>query len=195
MALGTTKTFEAILGQHAAPTLVGIKAASLLSFRKDRYRDFNALLASYQPCFSCKGIATFRVAEGEAFVLLLFYREGALMETMRRAFSVPEARQLLVSLGYRTDDALADLLEHLRLRMRLRKTFPHEIGLFLGYPPEDVVGFIKYNGQNFCYSGYWKVYANEKETRALFEQYSVCTHEFCTRLESGTSFPELVQAS
>ena len=194
MDVGTTATFEEMLGRHAAPTLVGIKAGSLLSFRKDRYRDFNALLASYQPCFSCKGLSTFRVAEGEAFVLILFYREAALMETMEKAFAVPEARRLLESFGYRVDDTLGDLLEHLRLRMRLRKSFPHEIGLFLGYPPEDVVGFILHKGQDFCYSGYWKVYANERETRALFERYSLCTHEFCTRLEEGAAFPELVQA-
>ena len=81
------------------------------------------------------------------------------------------------------------------MRIQLQMSFPHEVGLFLGYPAEDVEGFIENKGRDFACAGYWKVYANEKETRALFEQYSVCTHEFCTRLESGTSFPELVQAS
>ena len=194
MYVGTVAHFEEMLGRHAAPTLVGIKAGSLLSFRKDRYRDFTALLASYQTCFACKGLKVFRVAEGEAFVLLLFYREAALMEELQTAFSDPTVRQIMKSLGYRADDTLGDLLEHLRLRMRLRKSFPHEIGFFLGYPPEDVVGFILHKGQDFCYSGYWKVYANEAETRALFEQYSLCTHEFCKRLEEGAALPELVQA-
>ena len=37
--------------------------------------------------------------------------------------------------------------------------FPHEIGLLLGYPPEDVIGFIENRGQNPLYIGYWKVYS------------------------------------
>ena len=62
------KYFEQILGLHAAPTLVGMKVASLLSFRRSSFDDFDALLASYAPCFRCKGISTFRVVEGTEYV-------------------------------------------------------------------------------------------------------------------------------
>ena len=79
-------------------------------------------------------------------------------------------------------------------RMQLQKSFPHEIGLFLGYPVAAVVGFITHKGQAFCYSGYWKVYANEEETRALFDRYAHCIEDFCSRLEQGCSFPDLVRA-
>ena len=41
--------------------------------------------------------------------------------------------------------------------------FPHEIGLLLGYPPEDVSGFIENGGKNFLCSGYWKVYKGRQE--------------------------------
>ncbi|MDO5583527.1 MAG: DUF3793 family protein, partial [Mitsuokella multacida] len=40
----------------------------------------------------------------------------------------------------------------------------------------------------------WKVYANEEETRALFDRYAHCTEDFCSRLEQGCSFPDLVRA-
>ena len=184
------ENFEQLMGLHAAPMLMGIKAASLLSFHKRKFHDFNALLASYEPCFRCKGVSIFRVSEGEDYVLILFYRAGALWRELEQ----PRAKELLVRCGYRVEDTLQKKLEHLRLRMTMCKSFPHEIGLFLGYPPEDVAGFIDNRGQNFCYSGYWKVYVNEQETRALFDLYADCTHEFCTRLENGASLPELVQA-
>jgi len=70
----------------------------------------------------------------------------------------------------------------------------HSPPLSVRDPPEDVREFITRRGQDFVYSGYWKVYTNEAEARALFEQYSVCTHEFCTRLEAGSPLAELVQA-
>ena len=45
------EAFEHLLGFHGAPMLVGVKPAVLLSFRKDRFEDFEGLLASYAPCF------------------------------------------------------------------------------------------------------------------------------------------------
>ena len=67
-----------------------------------------------------------------------------------------------------------------------------EVGLFLGYPPEDVAGFIEHRGQSFSYSGYWKVYTNEEATRKLFDRYTRCTREFCNKLELGMNFSELL---
>ena len=182
--------FEHLLGYHAAPLLAGLTAGSLLSFQKSRFEDFEGLLASYEPCFSCKGISTFRVAEGTEYVLILFYRA----ELAERALAAPGAKEILAGAGYRDTDSMEDRLEFLRLRMRVRKTLPPEVGLFLGYPPEDVQCFIARRGQDFVYSGYWKVYTNEAEARALFERYSACTQEFCTRLEAGRPLAELVQA-
>lgn len=184
------KGFEQLLGFHAAPLFSGIKAASLLSFRRSAFEDFEALLAEYEPCLQCKGIEIFRVTEGKEFVLLLFYRPAILWRRLQEK----EVQAVLAPYGYTSEGGLDGCLEHLRVRMRLQKSFPHEIGLFLDYPVEDVVGFITYKGQNFCYSGYWKVYANERETRALFARYARCSEEFCFRLEQGCAFPDLVQA-
>ena len=149
--------FEHLLGYHAAPLLAGLTAGSLLSFQKSRFQDFDALLASYEPCFSCKGISTFRVAEGEEYVLILFYRA----ELVARALAVPQAQDLLCEAGYRITDSMEERLEFLRLRMRVRKTLPPELGRFLGDAPEDVCGFITRRGPAFVSRGYWQVSTHE----------------------------------
>ncbi len=182
--------FEHIMGFHAAPLLTGLRPACLLSFQKSRFEDFEGLLASYLPCFQCKGISVFRLSEGAEFVLLLFYRAALLEKVMRQR----AAQEILLEMGYREGESLADMLEYLRSRMQVRKSFPHEVGLFLGYPPADVRGFIEHRGQGFACAGYWKVYSNEKRARELFRLYSECSHAFCTSLERGEPFPELVQA-
>ncbi len=58
--------------------------------------------------------------------------------------------------------------------------FPHEIGAFLEYPVEDIRGFLDNNGEEFLYSGYWKVYHNVNETKKLFKQYDF-VKEFAVR--------------
>jgi hypothetical protein len=182
--------FEHLMGFHGAPFLTGMRPACLLSFQKSRFEDFEELLASYLPCFECKGISVFRLSEGAEFVLLLFYRQKALEKSLQ----APKARTLLREMGYREGESLAEMLEFLHARMEMRKSFPHEVGLFLGYPPADVRGFIEHRGQGFACAGYWKVYSHEEEARALFSLYSECSHVFCTRLEQGAPFAELVQA-
>ena len=62
--------------------------------------------------------------------------------------------------------------------------FPHEIGLFLGYPPEDVKGFIENHAKNYKFTGYWKVYGDEAEAKKLFDRYRKCTQLY-TRLWHG----------
>lgn len=184
------ESFEYLMGLHAAPMLAGPKPASLVSFRKSRFEDFDALLASYRACFDCKGISFCYLAEGGEYVLILFYRARALEAIL----SSSKVRTLLDRYGYGKMASLGEMLSELRRRMQKRMTFPHEVGLFLGYPPEDVQGFIDNGGQCFAYSGYWKVYANEDETRRLFDFYTDCTHRFCRKLEEGMRFSEILQA-
>lgn len=60
---------------------------------------------------------------------------------------------------------------HLQTDSKLQSDpdFPHEIGLFLGYPAEDVKGFIENKAACSKCSGCWKVYGDEQAARILFK--------------------------
>ena len=66
-------------------------------------------------------------------------------------------------------------------------SFPHEIGLFLGYPFDDVMGFIENRGENFLCSGCWKVYAKERDALACFCSYKDCTALYENLFAEGVS--------
>lgn len=52
-----------------------------------------------------------------------------------------------------------------RTQKRLNtKNFPHEIGIFLGYPLDDVIGFIEH--KPYYLVGDWKVYQNVNEAKS-----------------------------
>ena len=63
--------------------------------------------------------------------------------------------------------------------------FPHEMGVFLGYPMADVKGFIKYEGKNYLYCGYWKVYENVEERKELFRTYEEIRKVFVEEARKG----------
>ena len=80
----TTADFETLLARQCAPTFTGLKAASLVSFQKDRFDDFDAQLADYEPCFACHGISVFRLLDEDNRALVLFYRADVLGTILRR---------------------------------------------------------------------------------------------------------------
>ncbi len=72
-----------------------------------------------------------------------------------------------------------------------RSEFPHEIGFFLGYPYEDVIGFIKNRGQNYLEVGPWKVYANQSQARRTFARYRRCARIYARAYRCGQSLRRL----
>ena len=72
--------------------------------------------------------------------------------------------------------------------------FPHEIGLFLDYPPEDVEAFIA--GSSECkLCGYWKVYGDVDGARERFACYDACRLCLCRMLAAGNTISQLLQTA
>ena len=86
------------------------------------------------------------------------------------------------------------MLGQLMRRFRSESEFPHEIGLFLGYPPEDVKGFIDNNAENCKCVGAWKVYGNPEEAEKVFERFRKCTKAYSEQLLKGRSVERLIVA-
>jgi hypothetical protein len=72
-------------------------------------------------------------------------------------------------MGYKDDFTLRDKLN--LLSTRFNELCPHEMGIFLGIPIEDVEGFIKHKGNGCLMCKYWKVYSNVKRAELLFDIY------------------------
>ena len=77
--------------------------------------------------------------------------------------------------------------------MESKGDFPHEIGLLLGYPPEDVIGFIENRGQNPLYIGYWKVYSNLEECRKVFAGYDQAREKVIHMVSSGMTVKNIME--
>ena len=99
-----------------------------------------------------------------------------------------DVRQLFQKLGYK-DFSLEYVLTRFRKRyeahMNGEQQFPHEMGLLLGYPIEDVVGFMEHSGKEYLYSGYWKVYENVEETRKKFQLFAAVKQSLIQAVTDG----------
>ena len=100
---------------------------------------------------------------------------------------------LLRQAGY-GDESCERCVARLVCRFRESSEFPHEVGLFLSYPPEDVKGFINHRAGGFKCTGLWKVYGDEEKARSLFAKYKKCTEIYCALWEVGSGIEQLAVA-
>ena len=88
-----------------------------------------------------------------------------------------------------------ELLDQLAERLCCEGDFPHEIGVFLGYPLADVIGFIQNRGKNFTACGYWKVYTDPTAAQAEFDRYKKCERIYARCYYNGTPIRRLTVAA
>jgi hypothetical protein len=115
-------------------------------------------------------------------------------DKLKNDLAKDEAKILLNKSGYRCEN-LYDDINHLSERISDCSEFPHEIGLFLGYPIEDIKGFIEHKGKNCLCTGCWKVYCNECEAIKTFKKFKKCTDVYCRKLKEGLSIMQLTVAA
>ena len=56
-----------------------------------------------------------------------------------------------------------------------------------------MLGFIENRGQNFLYTGYWKVYGNVDEAVALFARFERVKEQMIRMVSVGMDIPEILQ--
>ena len=126
------------LAEHCAPTLLGAKAASLLSLSREEFPELPEALRRYNRTLYRTGLRFLILRETSQRSLILVFRPALLRSRLNTA----GAKALLQRFDYPETDCLGVLLRRLKKRFTPGGDFPHEIGLFLDYPPEDVEAFI-----------------------------------------------------
>lgn len=158
---------------YGAPTLANIKTASLFNCRFDTKEHFQEWMRQKNRAFHEKGLCMYVLHYCRHSALVYFFRMSRLSEVLQRE----EVRSFLAEYGYGQEDSVPACLTKLKERTDGCRPadFPHEIGIFLGYPLDDVRGFIDNHGENYQAFGMWKVYGNVEETCACFRLYRQCS--------------------
>ncbi|MBR6029511.1 MAG: DUF3793 family protein [Clostridia bacterium] len=168
-----------------APTLAAIKTGSLFNCAFESRADMTESLRAVNRCLAGKGARMLPLRWREGKALLLLYRPKMLESDL----SAPLASEILRLCGYPEGNA-AERLTYLMRRVREDNAFPHEIGLFLGYPPADVRGFME--GRPCRCTGLWKVFeSDEAEAQKYFARCKNCTRAYLRRSEEGWSLSRL----
>lgn len=183
-----SRTFEAVLVRQCAPTLAGMKPGSIFCFNHSPLEASRRKVCQWNKQLSPFGLTVQILLErpGSNSVIVFVYRHDRLEQML----SDDAYQSFLAEAGYERTN-LDGLLEQLAYRLRTQPEFPHEIGIFLGYPLRDVIGFIQNRGRNFTCCGFWKSYSDPAEIQTCFDCYRKCIHTYVSLYEQGTPIEKL----
>ena len=184
--------FEKDLLTFASPALLGRKQANLFSFSIDCLTDYRKEIDRYKKELAPLGISVEYLYCLQNRVYLLVYRKDMMLQYLRQ----PAVKEFLIKEGYPAnigkEESLYQTLCILRKHIIQGAEFPHEVGFFFGYPPEDVFSFIREKGQNYKLVGDWKVYGDGKAALRTFRSYARCRKRLMEQATAGADIVSLL---
>ena len=182
------KTAEDLVKEHLclnAPVIVGLKPAAIFTVTKEEKKLLERVLLQRRNAGAEKGteselsILTLYSAEKES---ILLYRK----ETLLRHLADKRVQRFLYSLhlGYEEgEDWILRFKERFQNYKGAGDVFPHEVGIFLGYPLWDIRAFIENPRQKAKLTGYWKVYFDVEGALRRFQLFDECIARFTALAE------------
>ena len=181
---------DSALIEYCSPTLAGLKTGSLFTVACGDKDILLKEIAQMNRQYACRGLRVIPLGYTRSRALIYIYRPSLL----KKDFGDALAARILDERGYATGNA-DKCVAQLVARLRAAGEFPHEIGLFLGYPPEDVEGFIAHRDDGCKYVGTWRVYGDEVSARKKFADYRMCTISYERQFSRGKKLLDLIVAT
>lgn len=170
------------LAYESAEILAGAKPANLINLVNRPHHCGRNFYQLWKECgdtlFDQCGLIGRVLVDRGASLLLLVYTPQLLEELLQR----PSTQAMLHRAGYaQAGDPLAVLAE-LEKRCQGGEGFPHEIGIFLGYPLKDVAGFLGWVAIPFTVQGPWKIYGQPEKSLVLAATHRRCRERMVRKL-------------
>jgi len=141
--------------QHVGLVACGIKPAAIISISKDDFQRLRQLETRISVKVIARAENKFNVFVYNRWVLFAVLRDDA-------------CRRILFELGYTDFEQGESLVQQLLRRIQRKGDFPHEIGIFLGYPLKDVCGFMGINQLKLTKRMGWNMYGDTAESEKLY---------------------------
>lgn len=177
---------------QCAPVMAGLKPANLFRWVEPDAGAMRRTVEAWQTDLLPRGvrIEILKACAVTSAYLIYVYRENRLRDILQQT----DVQAYLAQTGY-PRGILRRQLDHLSRRLCTEAEFPHEIGIFLGYPLEDVIGFVRHKGKNYTCKGYWKAYGDPEAARARFASYRRCTDIYLRCYRNGFTPARLTVAA
>lgn len=175
--LNEKEYMKSVIAYNCAPTLKGLKAAStvtLCDYDRNMKNNWRLYKKEILKELSIKSI---ELRETKNYITILFYDESLLYNKLKKE----DISCFLSDYGYKPGSSLDQYLYTLKRRYEAMNC-PHELGIFLDFPLQDVKTFIDNPNKPYLLCGYWKVYHNETYALRAFKSFDEAKLEIIGRV-------------
>ncbi len=184
--------FEGEIIRQCAPTLAGIKIANLFVYTFASNEDYFRALTHIRRIFSPKDIylevLRYDIVSHKA--LLFVYRSKGLQGVLGK----DDVQIFFQQRGFIPTTCPLEIIEEMAGRLHNGQDFPHEIGLLLGYPLDEVKAYIDAPHAPGLCAGCWKAYKDPYRALGYFEKCRCCIRAYLISYYQGKSLEQLTLA-
>ena len=146
--------------------ILGSKPAEIINVPGSK-EDKKIKLSKIEAFFSNCSRITYRIiTTHDGGKRVLFINE----KSMEKVLVNKRCINFLKFVGYSSDYELNDYMDELVFRLQSEE-FPHEIGVFLGYPLKDVLGFMGYGKNELVEVRNWRIYGDKEISYEVYNNF------------------------
>ncbi|MDD7753415.1 MAG: DUF3793 family protein [Clostridiales bacterium] len=146
--------------------ILGSKPAEIINVPGSK-EDKKIKLSQIEAFFSNCSRITYRIiTTHDGGKRVLFINE----KSMEKVLVNKRCINFLKFVGYPADYQLNDYMDELVFRLQSEE-FPHEIGVFLGYPLKDVLGFMGYGKNELVEVKNWRIYGDKEISYEVYNNF------------------------
>lgn len=148
------------------PVILGSKPSEILNIScKDILKEekINDIELFFKNCFK---ISYNFINMDDGGVRIFFVNKSSLSKVLDNK----KCTNFLKFIGYESHLSIDEYINILINKLQ-SNDFPHEIGIFLGYPLKDVVGFMEYGNYKFCETKAWKIYGEPNISYEIYNNF------------------------
>lgn len=184
--LNNEKYMRTFISYLISPVITGIKPSSTITLSKQGHNLFKLWNMYGDDFLKDLNLKHILLRETNNAKVILIYDEISLMNTIYKRNSI----EFLKRLDYNLEMNLDEMLKHLINRYSDFHC-PHELGIFLGIPVNDVKCFAECTESKCLLCGYWKVYEEEKKAQKIFEFYNSSKEIVMNHLLTGKDLKKI----
>lgn len=171
------------LASTCAPVIKGLSVSNTLTVKQGEFKIIESLLVGTP--LSC-----FLLYSGKNEIVLI-----ARLNKLKDHLNNKTISSYLEEFGYE-NCSLEYVIEKLYIRFyefyNNKQSFPHELGIILNYPLDDIKGFIQNDGKEALACKYWKVYSNVEESLKKFKEFDKAIDTCLYQIVNGYRLDEII---
>lgn len=181
------ESIKKFLLYNSSLVIAGVKPSATVTVSKKLEKIYEKWNEYGRDFLESINLSFINLREDDNALIILVYNNDILKKHIFKTENI----DFLKKLGYEVNNNISYYVEYLKERYEKFKC-PHELGIFLGIPINDVKSFMDCSYKKCLGCGYWKVYSNYEKAQEIFNIYDEVRDKTMAEIISGASVDSIV---